>query len=149
MDALPEPAAVISGGSENPKISEILSLAEQLDEVDVVVAIGGGSVIDAAKGILAYVALGRDSAPLMRHLRDGEALPAYLDVKPLISVPTTSGSGSEVTRWGTIWGDDQIKYSVNDPALYPSDSILDPKLCVTMPKILSIGSNWAPYLANI
>ena len=67
-------------------------------------------------------------------------MPADLDVKPLISVPTTSGSGSEVARWGTIWGDDQIKYSVNDLALYPSDSILDPEFCVIMPKILSIAT---------
>ena len=53
-------------------------------------------------------------------------------------MPTTSGSGSEVTRWGTIWGDDGIKYSVNDPRLYPAYAILDPELTVSMSRELTL-----------
>ena len=47
-----------------------------------------------------------------------------------VAVPTTSGTGSEVTRWGTIWGDEKTKFSVTDPRLYPDYAVLDPSLTV-------------------
>ena len=136
-----KPEAVLHSVPENPKISDITNLAPQLPAVDLVVAIGGGSVIDCAKGLLAYRAIGMDEERFLSHLQNGtplddeEFLPA-----PLACVPTTSGTGSEVTPWATIWGGSGEKYSLHHPMLYPRYGVLDPELCVSMPRKVTLSS---------
>jgi alcohol dehydrogenase len=134
------PTAVIADVTANPKLSDILSLADAIDEEEVIIALGGGSVIDAAKGMAAFRAIDRDVEVFMAHLRDGAALPQDMAPKQIVAVPTTSGTGSEVTRWGTIWGDDAVKHSVTDVKLFPSHAILDPGLCVSMPSDLTLAT---------
>ena len=133
-------AAVITSVAANPTVAHIVELTRRLPNIDIVVALGGGSVIDAAKGMLALQALGEDTDALMAHLRDGNSLPAEMRPGSLIAVPTTAGTGSEVTRWGTIWGDDGIKHSVNDPKLYPSRAVIDPALTLSMPEELTLST---------
>ena len=135
-----EPHAVISGVEANPKLSDVVRLAPGLAGASVVVALGGGSVIDAAKGMVAFNAVGGDVEIFMAHLRDGRALPNDITPSPIIAVPTTSGTGSEVTRWGTDWGDDAVKHSVTDPKLYPSHAVLDPNLSRSMPRELTLAT---------
>jgi phosphonate metabolism-associated iron-containing alcohol dehydrogenase len=54
--------------------------------------------------------------------------------KPIIAVPTTAGTGSEVTRWGTLWDfEKKKKYSVSHSRLYPWKALLDPQLTMTLP----------------
>lgn len=134
------PISVISDIEANPKLSDVTRLAPLLDGSEVVVALGGGSVIDAAKGMSAFYAVDCDVHVLKAHLRDGKALPSDMNPLPIIAVPTTAGTGSEITRWGTIWGDDAVKHSVADAKLYPSHAVLDPALCVTMPKGLTLAT---------
>ena len=131
------PAAVISNIDPNPLVSRMPLLSEEIPDVSVVVALGGGSVLDATKGMVALKALRGDMSPLLDHLSEGAALPAKILPIPIIAVPTTAGTGSEVTPWGTLWGDDGTKYSINDPRLYPSHAILDPTLTITMPSELT------------
>lgn len=131
------PSAIISGVEPNPRYTDLPVLAAQLPDVDILVAIGGGSVIDAAKATVALQSL-NDIAPLMSHLRDGVPLPTHMSPIPIVAVPTTSGTGSEVTCWGTIWDDDGTKCSVNDPRFYPSHAVLDPELCLSMPRDLTL-----------
>jgi phosphonate metabolism-associated iron-containing alcohol dehydrogenase len=107
---------------------------------EVVVAIGGGSVMDAAKTLAALEALNDKKHLLLEHLRTGSPFPDDLIVAPVICVPTTSGTGSEVTRWATIWGENKIKYSLTDPKLYPEFAVLSPELCVSMPEELTLSS---------
>ncbi|MEE1550911.1 MAG: iron-containing alcohol dehydrogenase, partial [Nitrospinaceae bacterium] len=52
----------------------------------------------------------------------------------------TSGTGSEVTKWASIWGDDGAKFSLTHPALFPKNAILDPGLCTSMPRELTLYS---------
>ncbi len=134
------PRAVVDQVAANPKIQDVIRLAGILGDGDAIVALGGGSVIDAAKGMAALAAVGGQEEILMDHLRDGVALPDSMTPSPIIAVPTTSGTGSEVTRWGTIWGDDAVKHSVTDPKLYPSHAVLDPALCVSMPRELTLAT---------
>ena len=134
-----QPNAVIAEVNPNPKQSELTKFATSIPNVDVIVALGGGSVIDATKAALVVRGLGdRGTEILNSHLREGVLLPKQIQLPEFIAVPTTSGSGSEVTRWGTIWGDDGIKYSVNDPRLYPAYAILDPELTVSMSRELTL-----------
>lgn len=139
-EACGAPVATMQDIDPNPSLSSVIGAAASLKPADVVVALGGGSVIDAAKGMVALNALEGDEAAFTDHLRNGTALPVDLDTVPIIAIPTTSGTGSEVTRWGTIWGDDRVKYSVTCPALYPTHAVLDPDLCTSMPVDLTLGT---------
>lgn len=134
------PKAVLSGVDPNPTVPAVEQLASQLPDTDVVVAFGGGSVIDAAKGALALKGMRGDRAALRVHLQNGSALPGALTPLPLIAVPTTAGTGSEVTRWGTIWGENHVKYSVSDARLYPTHAVLDPVLLTSMPRSLKLAT---------
>lgn len=134
------PKAVVSAVKPNPTLSDLNSLADCTPKVDVIIALGGGSVIDAAKGISAINGMENGKTSLLEHLKTGAALPGSMRPAPIVAVPTTSGTGSEVTPWGTIWGDDGIKYSVNDPKLYPAYAVLDPNLCLSMPHELTLAT---------
>ena len=109
-----------------------------------VVAVGGGSVIDAAKAIVALSSNARRSsrkpAVLSRRLTGRERLRLSKTVPTLIAVPTTAGTGSEVTPTATVWGTGGEKYSLADPALRPAWAILDPRLCSTMDPVLALST---------
>lgn len=134
------PRAVISDVHANPSVSNVERLARRLPRTETVVALGGGSVIDATKGAAALQALSGDMDAFLAHLRGGKALPADLEPTPILAVPTTAGTGSEITPWGTIWGDDKIKHSVSHPGLHPSHAVLDPALCMSMPRELTLST---------
>lgn len=135
-----KPLAILSDVPSNPAVGAVKRLAAQVPDCDVVVALGGGSVIDASKGVLALKGLAQDHDAFDAHLKSGVALPAGMKVPQLIAVPTTAGTGSEVTRWGTLWGEDGSKYSVQHPALYPTHAVLDPNLLLSMPRDLRLAT---------
>ena len=95
-------------------------------EVDGIVAIGGGSVIDTAKGANILLTHGGD---LVNDYSGAETLPGPL--KPLIAIPTTAGTGSEVTHAAVILDEEtHTKLSFVDRNLAPHLAILDPELTV-------------------
>ncbi|KAA5607057.1 iron-containing alcohol dehydrogenase [Roseospira marina] len=84
---------------------------------DVLVALGGGSVIDAAKAIVATVRALVPDHPI-----------------PLVAVPTTSGTGSEVTSWAVISEPEKgIKYPLISDEIIPDIALLDPELVRSVP----------------
>jgi alcohol dehydrogenase class IV len=95
---------------------------------DAILAVGGGSVIDAAKIIDAMVVSGKSAAKLVGMLKVGKPM------LPLFAVPTTAGTGSEVTVAAVAT--DPVKHAkkvVIDPRLVPAAAALDPELCRGMP----------------
>jgi alcohol dehydrogenase len=97
-----------------------------------VVAIGGGSVIDAAK-VIAVALAQPGTRPLHAALRSGQAVEWRRDVA-LVAIPTTSGTGAEVTPFATVWDCAQgAKYSVAGAALVPDYAVLDPRLTYSLP----------------
>jgi alcohol dehydrogenase len=96
--------------------------------VDVVLGIGGGSVLDAAKAIAGLL---RSGASVVDHL---EGLPGYRPYDgvpvPLVAVPTTAGTGSEATRNAVISerGPHGYKRSFRDERLVAADAVVDPDL---------------------
>ena len=95
------------------------------DEVDIIVAVGGGSVIDTAK-VLAAASEGFNN--LMNYVRMDQGS-EIMSPTPIIAVPTTAGTGSEVTSWATIWDTEAgKKYSLCHSKLYPRTAIVDPVL---------------------
>ena len=116
----------------NPTITNIeegLKLYND-NKCDVIIALGGGSPMDCAKGIGARVARPGKSIPKMKGiLRVMKKLP------PLVAIPTTSGTGSEATLAAVISNPEtHEKYPINDPVLIPHYAVMDPLLTVGLPK---------------
>jgi len=133
-----EPTVSYFDCKRNPTIQTVLNITSLLKDVDLYVGLGGGSVIDALKGAAVLCALNNDMDKFVSHLRDGIELPNDLPSLPLVAIPTTAGTGSEVTPWGTIWGENKIKHSVSSGSIYPTYAILDPNLTTTMSRELTI-----------
>ena len=135
-----KPFAQFLNCDKNPTIQTVFDVAENLKNIDVYVGLGGCSVIDALKGAAVLCALKNNMEPFLNHLKEGTDLPDGLSNLQIIAIPTTSGTGSEVPPWGTIWGEQGIKHSVTHNSIYPSYAILDPVLTTTMPRELTIAS---------
>lgn len=103
----------------------------------VIVALGGGSVIDAAK----VVASSKGGfAPVQQYLETGDG-EDRLASHPIIAIPTTAGTGSEVTHWATVWDTvAQKKYSLARKSLYPTHAIIDPELMLGLPRDQTIST---------
>jgi phosphonate metabolism-associated iron-containing alcohol dehydrogenase len=125
----------------NPTVHSVAEAAYGLLEhrADWILAIGGGSVLDTAKAVAAQA-----NAPegwIAQHLRNGAVFPAPFRPLPIIAVPTTSGTGSEVTPWATIWDEASgVKYSLSHASLFPVHAFVDPELTLSAPADLTIAT---------
>ncbi len=110
-------------------IEEALALYKKTN-AKAIVAFGGGSSIDTAKGLAARVANPRKGIEKMRGiLKVGGRIPL------LIAIPSTAGTGSEATVAAVVVNDEtRSKYAINDPKLIPHYAILDPDILVGLPK---------------
>ena len=135
------PAVMVRNIGPNPDFMGLTAscrtFASAERPVEVIVALGGGSVMDAAK-VLA--AADGDFDKVRRHLVTG-AGGDELGRTPIIAVPTTAGTGSEVTSWATVWDTAAMKkYSLARPDLYPEHAVVDPQLMLGMPRQLTIST---------
>lgn len=119
----------------NPEIELIESAYKYYKEVDAtaIIAIGGGSPIDLAKVLAAKVVHPNKDIKKMRGI-----LKVIAKIPPLIVIPTTSGTGSEVTIAAVV-SDHQTnsKFAIIDPNLLPDIALLDPKLTIGMPPFIT------------
>lgn len=101
-----------------------------------VIGIGGGSVIDAAKAI---AALASNRGELIDYLEViGKGLKPEHDPLPYIAVPTTAGTGAEVTKNAVIFSPEhKVKVSVRSERMYPFAAVIDPELTLSMPPELT------------
>ena len=104
-----------------------------------VLAIGGGSVLDLGKAVAALLT---NDGTLFRYLEViGEAQPLEHAAAPWLAVPTTAGTGSEVTRNSVIKSPEhRIKVSLRHDSMLPSVAIVDPELTLTKPRALTMSS---------
>jgi phosphonate metabolism-associated iron-containing alcohol dehydrogenase len=136
------PAIEITDVAPNP---DLVSLAGQAARIgglqaqpELIVAVGGGSVIDSAKVFAAAAEHGFDAVRSGLERGDLSSLSRAL---PLIAVPTTAGTGSEVTPWATVWDKEKgNKYSLAMPALFPELALIDPALMSSMPRGLTVST---------
>ena len=136
-----EPAALVRNIGPNPDfigLTESCRLYAAADKpIEAIVALGGGSVIDAAK-VLA--AASGDFSRVRTFLETGKGGEA-LGTTPIIAIPTTSGTGSEVTSWATVWDTEaKKKYSLARPSLYPEVALVDPLLTVGLPRGITVST---------
>ena len=113
----------------NPVISDIERVVRLIanDKVDMIVAIGGGSVLDTAK-LVSITA--RNPAAMSSPGIDGIFEPGI----PLVAIPTTAGTGSEATHFATYY-ENGIKHSLAHASLRPDYAIVDPLLTYSLPPL--------------
>ncbi|WP_319410742.1 iron-containing alcohol dehydrogenase [uncultured Cohaesibacter sp.] len=104
-----------------------------------VVAIGGGAVIDAGKALAALVPATR---PVLDHLEVvGKGLPLEKDPLPFAALPTTAGTGAEVTKNAVLTVPEAArKVSLRDPRMLPAMAIVDPALTDGLPRAITLAS---------
>jgi alcohol dehydrogenase class IV len=99
---------------------------------DLVIAIGGGSVIDAGKAIAAIATNGGEPLDFLEVVGKGQAMTAR--PLPFIAVPTTAGTGSEVTRNAVLGSTAHgVKASLRSPLMLPLVAVVDPELTYSLP----------------
>jgi alcohol dehydrogenase len=135
------PTVVIDNIITNPDVKHLAQSCQTYGAAasrpEVIVALGGGSIIDAAKVIAAAQG---DFSRVLASLTGGPALDGST-FTPIIAVPSTAGTGSEVTSWATIWDQGSgNKYSLAHRALYPEVALVDPALTLGAPRGLTLAT---------
>jgi alcohol dehydrogenase class IV len=143
LDAL-EQAKVAFTSSEihgEPAIEDIVEGVRQAREIncDLVVGFGGGSVIDAAKAI---AALTTNTGEVLDYLETvGGGKPITVPALPCIAIPTTAGTGAEVTRNAVLASrKHKVKASLRSPYLLPRVALVDPALTHDLPPALTAST---------
>ncbi|MFD5141917.1 iron-containing alcohol dehydrogenase [Streptomyces sp. NPDC058401] len=136
LEAAGVSASVYDRVSANPRSDEVDEAAAQARAAgcDVVVAVGGGSAIDAAKGAAVAAASGITVRDVI-----GVTLEQAQPVLPIVALPTTAGSGSEVTKGAIITDAARgFRSGVRGDALFPQVAIVDPDVIASVPpKVLA------------
>lgn len=134
------PLAIINEIEPNPSLAMLERVCGKLDQAnivpEVIVALGGGSVIDSAK----FLAAGHGQYQIVYdYLQSGSEITQTS--LPIIAVPTTAGTGSDLTKWATIWDlEADRKLSLNRPDLYAEAIIIDPVITQSLPWSVTLAS---------
>jgi alcohol dehydrogenase class IV len=106
---------------------------------DVIISIGGGSAIDAGKAIAAIATNGGEPLDFLEVVGKGRAIAA--PPLPFIAVPTTAGTGSEVTRNAVLSSPEHcIKASLRSPLMLPRVALVDPELTYGLPPAITAST---------
>jgi phosphonate metabolism-associated iron-containing alcohol dehydrogenase len=136
-------AYIVEDVQPNPDVAQLRITYERFwreaGGCETVIAVGGGSAIDTAKALIVGTENGSFDE-LLCGLSSGKAFePARC--KRLVAVPTTAGTGSEVTPWATIWdSSNQKKYSLHLACTWPKVAIIDPQLMLTVPASVTVST---------
>jgi alcohol dehydrogenase class IV len=117
-----------------PTVERVRSGVERAREAgcDLVVGLGGGSVLDAGKAVAALLTNGGDPLDYLEVVGKGVTLTR--PSAPYIAIPTTAGTGAEVTRNAVLVSPEYyVKASLRSPFMYPRLAVVDPELTHTLP----------------
>lgn len=139
-----------------PKLDRIIELVNWVKEYqpDVVIATGGGSVIDCAKAVTALAVNPGDPLDYLEVV--GRGKPLQVNPLPVVAVPTTAGTGSEVTRNAVISIPQHgVKVSLRSPKMLPALALVDPTLTMELPPTVTASTGMdaltqviEPYVSN-
>ncbi len=130
--------AVFTDVSSNPDVQEVsrgVELARE-EEVQGIVALGGGSVIDVAKAIAMLLANGGNYSDYLDGNRQVQRRSCFL-----AAIPTTAGTGSEVTRSCAIFSDgDTTSKTVASPLMFPHVALINPEFTFSLPPLYTAAT---------
>jgi alcohol dehydrogenase YqhD (iron-dependent ADH family) len=135
LEAAGVSVAQCTGVEPNPRITSVRRGAEiaRNEDCDVVIALGGGSTMDASKVIAAAALYDGDPWDIIGHGQDNWVIPTQ--ALPIITVPTLAATGSEMNSGAVISNDDlKVKSFVVADCLFPQVALVDPELTLTVPK---------------
>jgi phosphonate metabolism-associated iron-containing alcohol dehydrogenase len=125
----------------NPELDALDEATTQLSQQDIaaVVALGGGSALDSGKVLSATLkAPEKTLHSIFREQKHPQKWQARL---PIVAIPTTSGTGAEVTPFATVWDSKtHSKHSVSGPLMFVDHAILDPTLTHGLPRSVTLHS---------
>lgn len=127
--------------ASNPSVQDLFSVYERTRKLDLgcVVGVGGGSVLDVAKSLCCLHDLDLANIDELRTAITDKRFTAHK--MPWIGIPTTAGTGSEVTCWATIWDPEiEVKRSVESKENYAYAALIDPELSASLPLSLAVSS---------
>lgn len=129
--------------SPNPGLAQVQSEIDHRagQSFDAVLAFGGGSVLDTAKALAAALSPGQPCRDLARLIAQPDA---HLSgaLLPVHAIPTTSGTGSEVTPFATIWDHEaRRKLSLTHPGLIPAMAVVDAEVTHSLPHPATIATS--------
>jgi alcohol dehydrogenase class IV len=125
----------------NPDVETVRDVARELSGADLVVGVGGGSVMDAAKAGRALDAV--RSFETLLEASPTDALGNPEETIPLLLVPTTAGTGTETGHWAVVSDHDRgLKRSVGNPLLGPDAAVLDPELTLSVPAYVTAATGF-------
>ena len=134
------PHAVFDGTPPNPTEAAVRAATEiyRRERCDGLIAVGGGSAIDCAKGVAIAAT---HPGPLKTYATIEGGSPKITEAAaPLIAVPTTAGTGSEVARGAIVIVDDGRKLGFHSWSLMPRAAICDPALTLGLPPMLTAAT---------
>lgn len=130
---------VICEIKSHPQFEDLEKLYTTIHTMDfeLILAMGGGSVLDASKFFSVYNE--SKEARFVTHLIKGKITKENYKLIPIIAIPTTAGTGSEITPWATIWDkNEKKKYSLHLPNLFSEVALYDPCLTLSIPKNITL-----------
>ena len=144
------PVTIYDGTPENPTeaaMRDALAIYKA-EGCDGIIAIGGGSPMDLAKAVGLMATHPGTSLQHYSFVEGGA--PRITDkVAPIVAIPTTSGTGSEVSRGGVIIMDSGRKLAIGSPHLIPKLALIDPELTIGLPPHLTAGTGMDAFTHNI
>ncbi|MGB5920001.1 phosphonoacetaldehyde reductase [Arcobacter sp.] len=130
---------VISDIKSHPEFTDLKKVYNFIKNIDyeLILAIGGGSVLDASKFF--SVQNQEKDYQFVEDIIKGKREKKDYILTPIISIPTTAGTGSEITPWATIWDmEEKKKYSLHLSELFNEVALYDATLTLSVPKNITI-----------
>jgi alcohol dehydrogenase class IV len=140
IDGLGLPAARFAvAGEPTVDLARAATVTARQHGADVIAAIGGGSVIDTAKAVAMLLGNGGDPLDYLEVIGAGQ--PITQPAVPCVAVPTTAGTGAEVTANAVLAAPaHRIKASLRSPLMIPRVALVDPELTVSCPAPVTAAS---------
>ena len=146
----PELSALFSFGSvifehgfeSNPSLTDIIEISNKYRDssLDLIVGLGGGSAMDVAKIASVSIPAIRKDIHIDDLLKDSTLFSRFEEID-CIQVPTTAGTGSEVTPFATVWDyESQQKKSLSHPVMYAKKAFIDPDFLSQVPLEVAIST---------
>jgi alcohol dehydrogenase class IV len=130
----------------NPTQLDIIRALDQISGIEpaCILAIGGGSAIDLAKAVSTLYGLFSNAVCSAGDVTEAIKSGVYRQKHQMIdvvAVPSTAGTGSEMTQWATVWDEDKkAKYSIDDASIYVKKALIIPELTVSMPAATTVST---------